>query len=122
MLSEPRPAPCDAVADELAAVDDRHVLAPSASAHVEGCLRCQAEVANYRRMRRALRSLADHPVAASPRLEDDILEVLDSAMDPFDESSSSRVPVAAATIGGLAAAAGVIAFAARHRRVLRLAS
>ena len=119
MLSEPRPEACDAVADDLAAVDDHHVLGPAASAHVEACLRCQAEVANYRRMRRTLRSLAEHPVVASPQLEDEILD----ALDLVEGRPPSRVPVAAAaTIGGLAAAAGVIAFAARHRRVLRVAS
>ena len=119
MLSDPRPAACDAVADDLAAIDERHVLAPAISAHVEACLRCQAEVANYRRMRRTLRSLADHPVVASPSLEHQILD----ALDGVDGRAPSRVPVAAAaTIGGLAAAAGVIAFAARHRRVLRVAS
>jgi hypothetical protein len=119
MLSEPRPAACDAVADDLAAVDEQHVLSPTVGAHVESCLRCQAEVASYRRMRRTLRSLAEHPVIVSPRLEGEILTVLDTV----DGRPSVRVPVAAAaTIGGLAAAAGVIAFAARHRRVLRLAS
>ncbi len=118
MLSEPRPTACDAVVDDLAAVDEQYVLSPAASAHVESCLRCQAEVANYRRMRRTLRSLADHPAVTSPQLEDQILD----ALDGVDGGQPSRVPVAAAaTIGGLAAAAGVIAFAARHRRVLRLA-
>lgn len=119
MPSELRPEACAAVADELAAIDEKHVLAPPVSAHVEACLRCQAEVANYRRMRRTLRSLADHPVTASPRLETEILDALDEA----DGASPSRVPVAAAaTLGGVAAAAGVIAFVARHRRVLRVAS
>ena len=119
MLSETRPEACAAVADELAAIDEQHVLAPSVSAHVEACLRCQAEVANYRRMRRTLRSLAEHPVAASPRLEADILD----ALDEVDGAPPSRVPVvAAATIGGVAAAAGVVVFVARHRRVLRVAS
>lgn len=119
MLSEPRPANCDAVADDLAATDEHHLLGVAARTHVEACLRCQAEVANYRRMRRALRSLANHPVLVSPRLEDEILDALDGA----EGRPPSRVPVAAAaTIGGLAAAAGVIAFAARHRRVLRVAS
>lgn len=118
MLSDPRPAACAEIADDLAAADEQHVLSRTASTHVETCLRCQAEVASYRRMRRALRSLAAHPATAGPELEDEIIDALDTA----DGRLPKRVPVAAAaTIGGLAAAAGVIAFAARHRRVLRLA-
>ncbi len=116
MLSESRPAACDAVADDLAAVDEQYVLSPAVGAHVESCLRCQAEVAGYRRLRRTLRSLADHPVIVSPQLEGDILARLDVA----DGRPAVRVPAAAAaTIGSIAAAAGVIVLAARHRRVLR---
>lgn len=108
---------CATHADELAAADDA-VLSAQASAHVRQCLRCQAEVANYRRMRRALRSLADQPSAAAPELEHEILV----ALDEIDDRSGTIVPaVAAATIGGIAAAAGVIALAARRRSGLRLA-
>ena len=110
--------PCERFADELAGSDDS-VLSADASAHVQQCLRCQAEVANYRRMRRTLRSLAEQPTAAGPDLEIQIL----LALDEVDGRSGTRVPaVAAATIGGLAAAAGVIAMAARRRSGLRLAS
>ena len=105
-------------ADELAGADDS-ALSAAASEHVQQCLRCQAEVANYRRMRRALRTLADQePAPEAPELEHRILV----ALDELDGRSSPRVPaVAAATIGGLAAAAGVIAIAARRRSGLRLA-
>ncbi|MEM9463833.1 MAG: hypothetical protein AAGA90_00575 [Actinomycetota bacterium] len=109
---------CDRFADELAGTDDA-VLSADASDHVRQCLRCQAEIANYRRMRRALRTLAETPGADAPELEHRILV----ALDELDGQSSTRVPaVAAATIGGLAAAAGVIAIAARRRAGLRLAS
>lgn len=108
---------CVEHADELAGTDDT-VLSADASAHVQECLRCQAEVANYRRMRRALRSLAEQPGAEAPELEHRILV----ALDELDGRGGTRVPaVAAATIGGLAAAAGVIAIAARRRSGLRLA-
>ena len=107
--------PCVAFVDELAGDDG--VLSAEAAAHVAQCLRCQAEVANYRRMRRVMRSLAEHHDVEAPDLEHRILVALDEA----DGTPGTRVPaVAAATIGGVAAAAGVIAFAVRHRRVVRL--
>ena len=117
MPSEPVLTDCDRHADELASADDA-VLSADASTHVQQCLRCQAEIANYRRMRRALRSLAEQPGVVGPELEHQILVALDEA----DGKTPGRVPaVAAATIGGLAAAAGVIALAARRRSALRLA-
>ncbi|MEO0493136.1 MAG: hypothetical protein AAF081_06950 [Actinomycetota bacterium] len=107
---------CACFADELAG--DDAVLSAEAAAHVAQCLRCQAEIANYKRMRRVMRGLADHHGLEAPDLEHRILVALDTA----DGTSGTRVPaVAAATIGGVAAAAGVIAFAVRHRRVVRLA-
>jgi len=108
---------CADLIDDLAA-DDEGVLGASARAHVAQCLRCQAEKANYRRLRRSLRALADAPVPLDPRLEHDILLTLDD----YDARFSRRVPgYAAATIGGLAAAAGVIVLATRQRRGARLA-
>ena len=107
---------CVQFADELAADDT--VLSGEAATHVSQCLRCQAEIANYKRMRRVMRSLADHDDVEAPDLEHRIRVALDAA----DGTSGTRVPaVTAATIGGVAAAAGVIALAIRHRRVVRLA-
>lgn len=107
---------CARFADELATDDG--VLSGDAAAHVAQCLRCQAEIANYKRMRRVMRSLADHDDVEVSDLEQRILVALDAA----DGTSGTRVPaVTAATIGGVAAAAGVIALAIRHRRIVRLA-
>ena len=107
---------CARFTDELAADDG--VLSGNAAAHVAQCLRCQAEIANYKRMRRVMRSLADHDDVEVSDLEHRILVALDGA----DGTPSARVPaVTAATIGGVAAAAGVIALAIRHRRVVRFA-
>ena len=106
---------CARFTDELAADDG--VLSADAAAHVAQCLRCQAEIANYKRMRRVMRSLADHDDVEASDLEHRILVALDAAAG----TPSARVPaVTAATIGGVAAAAGVIALAIRHRRVVRL--
>jgi anti-sigma factor RsiW len=108
---------CVDLHDELAG-DHEAVLSAPARLHVAQCLRCQAEMANYRRLRRSLRALADSPVAVDPALEHDIL----LALDDHDDRLSRRVPgYAAATLGGLAAAAGVIVLATRQRRGARLA-
>jgi hypothetical protein len=103
---------CDDLATDLAGADDTLLAAPARD-HVASCLRCQAELAAHRRLRRSLRALADAPVPLDPRLLHDIAIVLDR----HDGRVARRVPgYAAATLGGLAAAAGVIAFAARQRR------
>lgn len=109
---------CDELGDELAGAEEQLLTAP-ARAHVAGCLRCQAELAGYRRLRRSLRALADTPPQVDPALHHDIL----SSLDRVDLRRARRVPTrAAATLGGLAAAAGVIALATRQRRGARLAS
>ena len=112
---------CDDLIEVLSATDDvaphGTVMSEPARLHVAQCLRCQAEVANYRRLRRSMRDLADAAVPIDPTLEHEILLTLDE----FDGRSGRRVPgYAAATIGGLAAAAGVIALATRQRRGSRL--
>jgi anti-sigma factor RsiW len=105
------PRLCADLADELAGADDT-LLSPATRAHVERCLRCQATLAAHRRLRRALRSLTDEPVPFDPELHHRILV----ALDRHDGRHTRRVPgYAAATIGGLAAAAGVIAIARQRR-------
>ncbi|MEQ8842896.1 MAG: hypothetical protein RIB98_18110 [Acidimicrobiales bacterium] len=111
---------CDDLLEALSAIDDgteAALMSEPARRHVAQCLRCQAEVANYRRLRRAMRDLASSGVPVDPTLEHEILLTLDE----YDGRSGRRVPgYAAATIGGLAAAAGVIALATRQRRGGRL--
>ena len=108
---------CADLADELAATEEL-LLALPVRAHVAQCLRCQAELANYRRLRRTMRSLVQGTAPIDESLEEEILV----ALDRYDERLLRRVPArAAATLGGLAAAAGVIALATRQRRGARLA-
>jgi hypothetical protein len=109
---------CLVVADELVAAVDGRPLSPGAGAHLAGCLRCQAQSAQYRRLGRELAAFADEPIDVPPMLEHDIVV----ALDRYDERLLGRVPPrAAAAIGGIAAAAGVIALAtrtvARQRRI-----
>jgi hypothetical protein len=105
---------CAAVADLLVGVDEIELLGPEARTHVEQCLRCQAEAASYRRLRRTMRSLAGEPASVDSMLEHEIM----IALDAEDGRLGSRVPrgaAAVATLGGLAAAAGAIAIATRRR-------
>ncbi len=108
---------CRSVADVLAGHDEAE-LPTVVARHVGECLRCQAELSGLRRLRRSLRELADAPVGVDPALHHEILFALDRA----DERSNRRlVRATAATIGGLAAAAGVIVVASRQIRSIRLA-
>jgi hypothetical protein len=111
------PSTCADLTDDLAA-NGEGVLAGPARDHVARCLRCQAEMASYRRLRRSTLALAGSTAPFDPTLEHDIL----FRLDEYDGRPSRRVPgYAAATLGGLAAAAGVIVLATRQRRGARLA-
>lgn len=120
MSAEPSSLACADLVDVLAGAADLEAemaLGVDASAHMARCLRCQAELASYRRLRRSLVMVRDRPVAVDDMLAPDIL----FALDHDDARLGRRVPgYAAATLGGLAAAAGVIALATRQRRSTRL--
>ena len=108
---------CRDLVDELVSTDESLLSLPT-RVHVAECLRCQAELASYRRLRHMMRTLASAPIGLDPTLEHEIcglLDQLDSA------GSRRRTARAAAAIGGIAAAAGVIALAKRQRRTPRLA-
>ena len=51
---------CKAVRVRLPSIDDPELLASPMAAHIAACLRCQAEVARYRRLYRSLGSLAEY--------------------------------------------------------------
>ncbi len=109
---------CRDLVDELVSTDESLLSLPT-RIHVSECLRCQAELASYRRLRRMMRNLATAPVHADPTLEYEISVLLDQ----IDNGPTHRFPTrTAATIGGIAAAAGMIALATRQRRWVRLAS
>ncbi len=108
---------CRPVTDLLAGYDETEPL-PAVARHIGECLRCQAELSGFRRLRRSLHELGDTPVGVDPSLHHEILFALDRA----DERSNCRlVKAAAATLGGLVAAAGVIVVASRQIRSARLA-
>jgi hypothetical protein len=111
---------CDEIGSLLAGVvDGSSVLDRQSSHHVESCLRCQAELAQYRRLLRSLRSLRDDPIAVPADLASLVLARLDGA------SSATPWGRRAAYAGALAAtaagAAGAIVLVASRSRRLRLA-
>ena len=91
--------------DVLAEVADGSVVLPDAGAraHVEQCLRCQAELVQHRRVLRAMRSLRHEVLEPAPGLLPDLLAALEEAGERHAVRSllhRHRV----AYVGGLAAA------------------
>jgi 3-methyladenine DNA glycosylase/8-oxoguanine DNA glycosylase len=114
---------CAEVAEQLSAAPDGTLsLDPAARRHVEHCLRCQAEAAQYRRLLRMLRSMRAEPARPAPGLLGDLLDALDGSSARRSGLTGRR----AAYVGGLAAATaagvgGAIVLANRTRRRLPLA-
>jgi hypothetical protein len=113
---------CEDLADDLAGTADGSVLLDrSERRHVEGCLRCQAELVQYRRVLRAMRAMRTEVFEPAPGLLADVLANLEAA----GERRAIRSMIhghKAAYLGGLAAAtaagaAGAIVFASRARKV-----
>jgi hypothetical protein len=96
---------CEAVADLLpGVVDGSSTLDRADRRHVERCLRCQAELAQYRKLLRAMQSLRAATSPAPSGLVTDVLAHLEAA----GERSAVRAALTGrkvAYIGGIAAAA-----------------
>lgn len=111
--------PCERIAGSLPAlVDDPHLLDPDDRGHVEGCLRCQADLARYRRIRRAMAAMRAEPVPVDPSALSGVLERLEFAAERREHHrtvgrrAASFVGLAAATAAGVG---GVLALATRRR-------
>ena len=112
---------CDDVVDLLPqAAEGSLLLERSAREHVERCLRCQAELVQYRRLLKTLRTLRTEVLEPAPGLLTDILAELEEAGERHAIRSllSGR---RAAYLGGIAAAtgaaaAGAIVLASRSRK------
>ncbi len=113
---------CHDVAEELSvAAEDQSPLSNAARSHVEGCLRCQADLVQYRKLLRSLRSLRTELLQPAPGLLPEILAHLEEA----GERHAIRAALhgrRAAYIGGIAAAtaagaAGAIVLASRSKRL-----
>lgn len=96
--------PCEEIADVLAASADLGELRDRrARTHVETCLRCQAEVVQYRKLLKALHALRQDLVATPHGLVADIFVRLEAA----GERQAVRSLLAgrkAAYVGGIAVA------------------
>jgi anti-sigma factor RsiW len=110
-----RRATCASVAGLLPAVADGDArLEGAAAAHVATCLRCQADLARYRRLRRTLRSLGE-PMGPGPEVLPAILAALDQAGLPRAAHTTVRWVVTTSAIGATVVGAGLLVLA-RHRR------
>jgi anti-sigma factor RsiW len=118
---------CDHVAKALPEiVEGNGEASPQVHAHVESCLRCQAELAQYRKLLRALRQLRAEVFQPAPGA---IPAVLASLVEAGERRAvrSLRNGRRAAYLGGIAVAtaaagaAGAIVVANRGRRKVRLA-
>lgn len=122
---------CDEIRELLAdAVDEATALDAAASRHVGSCLRCQAELAQYRRLLRTLRSLRHQPVEVPADLAALVLAGLDGGSRRRARLEAGgrtppwarRVAVAGALAVSAAGAAGAIAVVASRKGRFRLAS
>ncbi len=119
---------CEIFSLELVEVaDGQECLNPVAAQHFETCLRCQAELAQYKKLLRALASLRGQLLPADQRLVEDIIEALRPPGTVHRLHRMAGGNRKAAYIGGIAAAAtagaaGAIVLATRLASRHRLAS
>ncbi|HEX2578448.1 MAG TPA: hypothetical protein VHK88_19035 [Aquihabitans sp.] len=96
---------CDAISESLAGVVDGDAsLDRAGRRHVERCLRCQAELAQYRKLLRAMQALRAEVAPPPPGLLGDVLAHLEAA----GARSAVRATLTGrkvAYLGGIAAAA-----------------
>lgn len=111
--------PCDRMGDRLSAMlDDPTALSVAESDHLGQCLRCQADLARLRRLRRVLVALRHEPVPTDPDLLEVVLDGIESSSERRDRHrvtgrrAASLVGLAAATAAGVG---GVLVLATRRR-------
>ncbi len=117
---------CEELTDLLSEVAaGSRVLERPARRHVDRCLRCQAELVQYRKLMRTLHTLRTEVLEPTPGLLADILATLEEAGERHAVRSiitGRRI----AYVGGIAAAAtagaaGAILIASRGKRRMSLA-
>ena len=116
---------CDELSLELAgAADDATPLSVDAARHVGQCLRCQAELAQYRKLLRALSSLRGAHVLPEPDLLDVVLDSV-SPLAPvhrINRRSRRKAVIGAAAAAASVSAAGAIVLASKLGQRQSLAS
>jgi hypothetical protein len=117
---------CEEIVEGLPGLLDHEVADRRVARHVDRCLRCQAELVQYRKLLRAMHTLRTEVLEPAPGLLTDILATLEAA----GERRAVRSMIhgrRAAYIGGLAAATAAgaagaaIVFASRRSKRVRLA-
>jgi hypothetical protein len=119
---------CESVAERLPNIVEGAKADATVTAHVESCLRCQAELVQYRKLLRSLHQLRTEVLEPAPGTLTSILANLEAA----GERGAIRSMLSgrrAAYVGGIAVAtaaagaAGALVLASRaKRRGLRIAS
>jgi anti-sigma factor RsiW len=94
-------------------LDGRLAASPDDVAHLESCLRCQAELARYRRLARLLAKLRDERAELPPGLVFDVLASVERVARRRAARSGSRRRAALA--GGLTAAVALVGVALASR-------
>ena len=115
---------CDEIALLLPeAVDANRPVEPGVQEHIEACLRCQAELARYRRMLRSLQLLRTQFLEPAPGLLTATLAAIEEASErrAIHSLLTGRRLAYAGAIGGALAAAGATAAAVLVHRARRRA-
>jgi anti-sigma factor RsiW len=117
---------CDEVTALLPGLVDGDPVGFEVERHVETCLRCQAELARYRRLLRTLSMLRTRYAEPTPGLLGETLAVITDAAERSARHTllSGRRLAYAGAIGGSALAAGATAavlIARSRKRALSLA-
>ena len=113
---------CEELETDLSTVADGSIsLAGEPRRHVETCLRCQAELVQYRKLLRTMHTMRTEVLEPAPGLLADLLAGVAGAGERRAIRSLVRGHKAA-YLGGLAAAtaagaAGAIVFASRARKL-----
>jgi hypothetical protein len=119
-------ASCAGVADRLAEAAASHLALGAAERdHVEHCLRCQAEVAQYRKLLRGLGALRAEIYEPGPGLVADVLAAVEAARERRAARAllrGRRVAYVGGIAAATAAAGGALVLASRSRRRVHLAS
>jgi hypothetical protein len=118
---------CDEVTALLPALVDGEPVSLDVQRHVDTCLRCQAELARYRRLLRTLALLRSRYAEPAPGLLGDTLAAITDAAEHGARRTllSGRTLAYAGAIGTATVAAGataaVLIARSRRRSALRLA-
>lgn len=109
---------CDDAAKVLAElVDGGPADDDAATAHIERCLRCQAELAQHRKIRRAMAQLRRTVLDPGPDLLADVLAAVESDSSlRVGRSALHRHRAAYVAAATAATAAGAVLLASRTRR------